>query len=254
MMTDLAGKRVLVTGGAIRVGAVIVRAFAEAGAKVVIHCRTSGKEAETLLRELGGEAAGHGIVCCDLSVPGAPEELIRSAGPLDILVCNASTFVRRPFDEETEEDILASLRINALAPVALMKAFAAALDPEKRDAAVVNMADQAVSGPADPSEFGYLASKKMLAEATEAAALQYAPRIRVNAVAPGPSIAPAGLEHLGMRKTLPLIPLKRRTDPEDIAAAVLFCARNTSMTGAVVHVDGGRHLCARHCPQEGRDE
>lgn len=254
MMTDLVGKRVLVTGGAIRVGAAIVRAFAEAGAEVVIHCRSSREEAEELLRGIGGAEAGHGILCCDLAAPGAPEELIRNAGPLDVLVNNASTFVRKPFDEETEEDILASLRINTLVPIALMKAFAAALAPGKQDAAIVNLADQAVAGPSGPSEFGYLASKKMLAEATETAALQYAPRIRVNAVAPGPSLAPAGLEHLGMRGTLPLIPLKRSIDPEDIAAAVLFCARNRSMTGTVVQVDGGRHLCARHPVREGRNE
>jgi len=253
MMNSLSGKRVLVTGGAIRVGAVLVRAFAAAGAKVVIHCRNSRAEAEKLLAELGGEAAGHRIAVCDLTEPDAAEKLIAASGSPDILVNNASTFVRRRFAEETEEEILASLKINALAPIALMKAFAASLPDSVQDAAIVNIVDQAVAG-TDPAQFGYLASKKMLADATETAALQYAPRIRVNAVAPGPMIAPPGLEHLQMRNTLTRVPLKRPADPEDVAQTVLFAASCRSMTGAILFVDGGQHLSGKNNMQGSQAE
>ena len=167
MTAALNGKRVLITGGAIRVGAVIAKAFANAGAQVVIHCCRHAEEASQLPAEK--------ILCCDLTEPGAPEKLIADAGPLDILVNNASAYVRTPFLDESEEDVRKMLDINFLAPLSLMKAFARAYSG--RDGIIINLLDQAVSGHA-PDAFGYLVSKKALADATESAALALAPRIR----------------------------------------------------------------------------
>lgn len=227
----LQGKRVLITGGAIRVGAELVRAFAAAGAEVLVHCRTHTAEAETLPAEK--------ILCCDLTEPGAPERLIAEAGKLDILINNASAYIRKPFTEESPADIQAMLAINFFAPLALMKAFAKSCNP---DACIINLLDQAVLGHPDADSFGYLLSKKALAEATECAALAYAPAIRVNGIAPGPVIAPPGLEHLNMQKTLKKVPLRRKVEMEDIARTALFLAQNSSITGAILPVDGGQHI------------
>lgn len=227
----LQGKRVLVTGGAIRVGAVLVRAFAEAGAEVIVHCRTNREAAEQL-------PAGK-VLTCDLTENGAPEQLIADAGKLDILINNASAYVRKPFMAEDQADIQAMLDINFFAPLALMKAFAKTCNPE---ACIINLLDQAVLGKADPESFGYLISKKALMDATECAALAFAPAIRVNGIAPGPVIAPPGLEHLNMEKTLKKVPLNRRVEPDDIARTALYLAENRSVSGAIVCVDGGQHL------------
>lgn len=227
----LQGKRVLVTGGAIRVGAVLVRAFADAGAEVLVHCRTN--------REAAAQLPASQVFVCDLTEAGAPERLMADAGPLDILINNASAYIRKPFMEESQEDVQAMLNINFFAPLALMKAFAGTCKPE---ACIINLLDQAVLRKAEPDSFGYLLSKKALLEATECAALAFAPEIRVNGIAPGPVIAPAGLEHLNMEKTLKRVPLNRRVEPEDIAQAALYLACNRSVTGAVLSVDGGQHL------------
>lgn len=243
------GRRVLITGGAIRVGAVLVRAFAAAGASVVIHCRNSRKEADALCREIGGAERGHSVVCGDLTQPGMPEKILADAAPVDILVNNASGYVCKPFLEETDSEVRAMLNVNFLAPLSLMKAFAANLAPQRGDLdpCIVNLTDQAVTGAA-PDSFGYLVSKKALAAATESAALALAPHIRVNAVAPGPVMAPERLKHLNMASTLKRVPLGRAVSVDDVAETVLMLAENRSMTGAVVFVDGGQHLFETHHP------
>ncbi|MBR3708569.1 MAG: SDR family NAD(P)-dependent oxidoreductase, partial [Lentisphaeria bacterium] len=126
----LQGKRVLVTGGAIRVGAVLVRAFADAGAEVLVHCRTNA--------EAAAELPAARILTCDLTEPGAPERLIADAGKLDILINNASAYIRKPFETETQADVQAMLDINFFAPLALMKAFAMTCNP---DACIINLLD-----------------------------------------------------------------------------------------------------------------
>ena len=237
-MKNFCSRRVLVTGGAIRVGAVIARAFADAGATVIVHCRRSRKEAEELLASFPG--TGHQIVCGDLTEAGVPERIIAESLP-DILINNASAYVRASFRSESHEAVQEMLKINFLAPLAMMKAFAASVSENISDPVIINMVDQAISG-SMPGGFGYLASKKALADATETAAAEYAPRIRVNAVAPGPVMAPPGLEHLNMQTTLQKVPLGRPVPPEDIAQSILFLAACSSVTGTILYVDGGQHL------------
>ena len=107
--------------------------------------------------------------------------------------------------------------------------------------AVVNILDQAiVKTPRD--SFSYSLSKKALAEATRAAALHYAPRMRVNGLAPGPVIPPPGLEHLHMEKTLKTLPLARPVNLHDLSSACIMLATNSSITGATLFVDCGQSL------------
>lgn len=239
---DIKGKKVLVTGGAVRAGAALCRAFAAAGAEVVIHFNSSGDAAMNLLAELGGESAGHSVFHCDLSDISAAQKMIAELSPLDILINNASVFERRNISSESYEDAMRQFSVNFFAPVELMKSFASGACKSGLDEAViVNILDQAIARN-DSLSFSYSMSKKALAEATLNAALNFAPRIRVNAVAPGPMLPPPGLEHLKMEKTLKTVPLGRSVTLDDFAAACIFLASNNSVTGEILYVDCGQSL------------
>ncbi len=230
---ELAGKHVLVTGGAVRVGAVIVRAFAAAGARVTIHCRNHAEAARKLAAELGAQ---HRVIVADLSSGAAGAAALWAAldAPADILVNNASCY-RLPEAQRGLYDL-----VNHLAPVELMRRFAA---QELTEGAVVNLIDQAVLAAAPSEEETYLASRRKLAEATRKFAREFAAKnLRFNAVAPGPVLPPVGLEHSKMEKTLRRVPLRRPVGVADLAAAVLFLAANDSITGALLPVDCGTAL------------
>jgi NAD(P)-dependent dehydrogenase (short-subunit alcohol dehydrogenase family) len=236
---NLEGKRALVTGGALRAGRAIAKAFAKAGAKIVVHYRDSGGQAAELVEELGGVERGHSCVGYDLEAVESLGDFLAMCGPLDILVNNASSYFQRSIVEETLEDAKAQFDVNFRAPAELMRLFAG--QSGERELAVVNILDQRI-GKVDPLGFSYPLSKKLLAEATLSAALQLAPRVRVNAVAPGPVFPPKGLESSKMEKTLANVPLRRAVAPEDLADACVFLAANDSITGAILHVDCGQHL------------
>lgn len=237
---EIADASVLITGAAQRIGAVLARTFAAAGARVVIHCNHSLAPAKELLEELGGENAGHSLLCCDLSKPeNIPAMFNDIPRDVSILVNNASTFNRQDILHENLSTAREQFDLNFWTPVELMRNFYQhSIPPEL---AVVNLLDQAIVKTAADS-FSYSLSKKALAEATRCAALQYAPRMRVNGLAPGPVFPPRGLEHLKMEKTLKTLPLGRPVNPQDLANACLMLASNSSITGSVLFVDCGQNL------------
>ena len=229
MSNTLTGRRILVTGGAKRVGAAIVRALAAAGAEVVIHCDRSPAEAEALAAELPKATVIQRRFGQDARA-GA-EELIAACGRLDGLVNNASLY-----RQGTDEELLA---VNFEWPLWLM---AALIHQEgEPEAVVVNMLDSQVSAQSDVTDM-YTMSKYRLRLATLACATEFAPRVRVNAVAPGPTLPPDEIAHLGMKKSIAAMPLKRPVAAEDVAAAVVFLMANNSMTGAILDVDCGMRL------------
>lgn len=236
---NLNQRTVLITGGAVRIGACICKAFADAGAYVVIHCHSSVTQAEALLAEIGGHEKGHCICTCDLADPDAAVEMIRRTKPA-ILVNNASTYVRRTLPEESREERFRQFQVNFHTPMEMIRAMAESL-PAGENGAVVNLLDQAVVK-TDRHSFSYGISKKMLWEATRSAALAYAPFIRVNAVAPGHVMPTRELAYLKMRNTLEMMPLKRVVSPSDIASAVIFLSKNDSITGETLFVDCGQSL------------
>ena len=242
-MDRFAGKRVLVTGGALRVGAAICRAFAGAGAKVIVHYRNSEQEAQDLCRSLPGD--GHGVIQCDLADTAAVRTLFAKIGkPVDILINNASHFERPvPPEEETPEFIDRCFRVNATAPVLLMQQFAA--QDLAAEGVIINLLDQAAEIP-QLRGGAYLASRRELRAATLEFALNCAPRIRVNGVAPGAVLPPAWMPESRMEKTIPTIPLLRTATVEDLTDTVLFLAGNRSITGTIVCVDAGQHLNFHH--------
>ena len=230
---QFAGKHVLVTGGAVRVGAAVVRAFAASGARVTIHCRNNFAAAEALAAETGGN-----VERADFSsgAAGAAELWEKLDLPVDLLVNNASCY-RRPEGERGFYD-----KVNYEAPVELMRRFAA---QELHEGAVVNFLDQAVLSSAPTEEACYLDSRRKLARATVEFAREFAGKnLRFNAVAPGPVLPPVGLENSRMEKTLRSIPLRRPVALDDLVEAVLFLAGCDSVTGAILPVDCGAHIFA----------
>ncbi|RPJ43388.1 MAG: SDR family oxidoreductase [Candidatus Latescibacterota bacterium] len=233
----LEGQVVLVTGAARRIGRAIALRLAADGAKIAIHYGSSAAEAERTAREAGGGAR---IYRADLrsvaEVRRLAAEVGETMGRIDGLVNNASTFGRTPFEETTEEEWDLFHDVNLKAVFFLTQAVAARM----REGSIVNIADTAGVNPW-PGYLAYAASKAGLIGLTRGLAARLAPRIRVNAILPGPILAPeaAGAESLeeAVKRTL----LRRPGSPDDIAAAVRFLfVDGTYVTGALLPVDGGR--------------
>lgn len=236
-------KTVLVTGGGKRIGAEIVRAFARHGWGVLIHCQRSRDDAAQLHAEIGGNAAGHYLLHGDLLQPGVEERLIAealaTAGKLTALINNASVYQRSPLAQLTPADIQQAFKINFLVPFELMRQFYL----QCRAGNIVNLLDQRVAA-VDPAAGGYALAKKSLRDATEACAIEWAPAVRVNAVAPGIVLPPPGAVTDGLRRMTARIPLHRCTAATDVAEACIFLAEADNVTGQILFVDGGLHLAS----------
>ncbi|MBX9909719.1 MAG: SDR family oxidoreductase [Beijerinckiaceae bacterium] len=239
-MTEVA----LVTGGARRIGAAIVSRLAEAGYAVAIHCSQSREQAQALAETLNAQGAACAVVAADLADPVAVAALIPEAeaalGPVTLLVNNASSFL---LDDIREIDVARWNRqfsINLRAPSVLAGAMANRL-PEGRTGAIVNIIDQRV-WKLTPQYYSYTLTKAALLTATQTMAQALAPRIRVNAVGPGPTLPNphdgASLMEAEAAGTL----LGRKVDAAEIAEAVLYLAQARSVTGQMIAVDAGQHL------------
>ncbi len=228
MSMNLSGKRALVTGGAVRIGKAMVKALQAAGAEVVVHYRSSASEAKQL--------SPH-TVQADLEHPEECAALIERAGRLDLLINNASIFTKDSLSTSSPEKTLREFQINLFAPMELTRAFAR----QAASGAVVNLLDRRIQCH-DITCVPYAISKTGLAELTKLAALEYAPRIRVNAVAPGPVLPPPGSSATSARELAGKVPLDALPTPEQIAEAALFLICADSVTGQIIYVDGGQHL------------
>lgn len=246
---DLHGRTALVTGAAVRVGAAVARHLAAAGCDVVVHYKESARPARDLVASLQSRGVHAATASGDLSRPADRKRLLPAAAkaigrPIDLLVNNASSFpVRRLMDLEWE-DLIDDLAVNAWAPFELTRAFAEQL-PKGRDGMVVNFLDARIVDE-DRRHVGYHFAKRMLADMTRLCAIELAPRIAVNAVAPGPTLPPPGMDARKgaalMERLRQRLPLQRTSTPDDLARAVVYLAGSRAHTGQVLFVDGGRHL------------
>ncbi len=240
MAIDLTGRTALVTGGARRLGRCIALALARAGANVVIHRRSSAAEAEALAEDIRGLGRGAWTVEADLRSDAHLEALVdralEAAGALDILVNNAAVFPEGRLAMVTFGDLIECVRVNAWAPLELTRRFAGTA----RRGHVVNLLDVRAAG-LDRSHAAYQASKHMLALFTRLMAIEFAPGIAVNAVAPGLILADDAPMSAGVATAGASLPLRRAGTAQDVADAVLFLVGCGFVTGQVIHVDGGRH-------------
>lgn len=229
---NLTGKRALVTGGAVRIGRAITDALKAAGVDVIVHFRSSEKEAK---------AASPNIIHADLDDPAQCETLIERAaerfGPIDILVNNASVFHAGRLRDATQEALQKELQPNLFAPLALTRGFA----EQTRSGKIINLLDRRITSH-DTDYVPYMLSKKGLEELTKLSALELAPTITVNAVAPGAILPPPDKTDDTAWEPAGTIPLDRRPTPQEIADAAIFLLKADSITGQILFVDGGQHL------------
>jgi pteridine reductase len=244
---NLSGRTALVTGGAVRIGRAICEALALAGCNVVVHYNKSGAEAKTLVHDIIRDGVKAYAVRGDL---GSSKQCVRivsdawrMAGGLDILVNNAAVFHKDTIMNATSDKMEAELAVNLLAPMMLSREFARRFRKagQRAGGRIINLLDRRIAFD-DPECVPYLLSKKMLAEFTKAAAVEFAPAITVNGVAPGAVLPPAGKGNKRVRDMAGRILLQRRPEPEDVANAVVYLAGAGAITGQVLFVDGGQHL------------
>ncbi|MCA9694729.1 MAG: SDR family oxidoreductase [Myxococcales bacterium] len=244
---DEARKVALVTGGAVRVGRAIVEALAASEYDVWIHYRASQGPARELCDALGDRCLG--IVGAELSEGSARDALIARvcdrAGPaggrVDLLVNSAASFERGRFTRRSDDDLRRVLEVNLVAPVALVRGLAGAL--ARARGSVVNILDLAGFDPW-PQFHDHCVAKAGLWMATRALAVELAPAIRVNGVAPGTVLWPDEARYAEgtelRARIVDAIPLARIGTPEDVARAVLFFAESPFVSGQMVAIDGGR--------------
>lgn len=241
---SLKGRIALVTGGAKRLGRAIGLRLAGYGANVVIHFNKSKSEADRVQAELGEMGVQAWTVQADFTKPPEYESLIdravEKAGSIDILVNSASVFPSGTLDEISLDDFMKTVEINAWVPFVLARAFVSRLGKNARGG-IVNILDTRVVD-LDLAHPAYAVSKKMLYEFTKMAAIEFAPNVTVNAVAPGLILPPAGRDMSYLESLAAGVPLKRHGSPEDVASAVAFLVGSEFITGQTIFVDGGRHL------------
>jgi len=246
-MTDtLTGKTGLVTGGARRVGAAITRRLHAAGANVLVHYRDSDTDADKLVGELNAlRPKSAQKVKAELLAPIAPRALVSAAlegfGRLDILVNNASSFfpvALGAIEASHWEELMGS---NLRAPLFIAQEAAAEL--AKREGAIVNIVDIHAERPLKGYPV-YSIAKAGLAALTRSLALELAPKVRVNGVAPGAIAWPEDgqFEPAERERVIATTPLGRTGTAEDIAQAVHFLACAPYVTGQILAVDGGRSI------------
>jgi len=246
MDDSLQGRTALVTGGARRVGAAIARRLHAAGANLVLHYRDSGIDADKLAAELNALRAKSALtIKAELLAPIAPRALVTAAlqgfGRLDLLVNNASSFFANEvgtIEASHFEELIGS---NLRAPLFISQEAAPHLAEAR--GSIVNIVDIHADRPLKGYPV-YSVAKAGLAALTRSLALELAPEVRVNAVAPGAIAWPEDgqLEAEEKSRILKTTPLGRIGSPEDIAQAVHFLACAPYVTGQILAVDGGRSI------------
>lgn len=236
----------LVTGGHRRLGAHVALALAEAGCAIAVHgSHDAEPDAELAVGLAQTGPDWHGFVA-DFERPESAGQLMRAVtdhfgrAP-DILVNSAAMFGQDRLDSVTVDDLMRHYAVNCAAPVLLTRAFAEGAS-RVPDRCVVNILDQRLSNP-HGDQLSYTLSKQALAGFTRIAARELAGRgIRVNAVAPGLTIATDGYDAARMDRIAAEMPLRRLPTPEQIAQAVLYLVHAQAVTGQVIAVDAGAHM------------
>ena len=228
------GKRILITGAAVRVGAVMAEFFAAQGATVLIHGRNSVAEAQNLAEKLKGEC-----YFCDLEDIDSIPDFFAELGRVDVLINNASCYEVSPLADESAASMLKHYRTNFIAPVILAQCMKIQALPES---VILNILDREISLHT-PDKGSYLISRKSLADATLELAKELAVlQIRVNAIAPGSVLAPFFMPEKAMTKTIAAAPLKRTASLDDLCEAAAMMISNRSITGQILQLDVGQHL------------
>lgn len=243
--------RALVTGGGKRIGAELVRRCAGMGFAVHIHVNRSRAEAEALQKSLP-QAGIHHITTCDLADPCKRAAWLNTLPCFDLVINNASVYRLTPPGEKESASIRRNyFQVNTIAPLEIIQSQLDHPERSGKKLLAVNLLDCDILTPQGGiKEFvmppegcdSYLASRIKLAHHLRSMALQYAPQLRVNSIAPGPVLPPVNCKTAGMTVILERVPMKKPVMVSEIADALEFFRRNPSLTGVILPVDGGMHL------------
>lgn len=243
-MTRKSKGNVLITGAARRIGREIACRMAEMGWNVAVHCLNSEKQADQLCTELDAFGVNAKACVADLSNEAEVERLYEMAsgelGPITCLINNASIFEEDTFSTVTRDLWDRHMEINLRAPFVLSQKMANAL-PAGETASIINIVDQRVWNPT-PYFTSYTLSKMALWDMTQVLARSLAPRIRVNAVGPGPTLQSIHQSEADFAEEVAAVPLKRDVRPSDISRGVQFILESPTMTGQMIALDSGQHL------------
>jgi len=245
-MNEVADKPVvLVTGGAARVGRTITLELAARGYRVAIHANTSLDKAQEMVAELRGgghEAAAFGA---DLRDENATRAMIdrarRHFGRLDALVNNAAVWSPTPLEAVAADDLRRFFEVNVVAPFVCAQHAGLLMADQPSGGAIVNIGDWATRRPYRDYS-AYFVAKGAIPTLTRMMAVELAPRVRVNAVLPGPVLMPDSLSADEQRRATEATLVKRAGRPEPVALAVAFLIENDFVTGVCLPVDGGRTI------------
>jgi pteridine reductase len=240
---DPKGRVALVTGGARRVGRALALALADRGARLAIHHHESPADATTLIDQLSARGIDAAAFQSDLRKAEAPDRLVADVvghfGTLDILVNSAAVMVRSPLEDITPDAWDDTFALNLRAPFFCARAAARAMG--ERGGVIVNLADLA-GIEAWPAYAAHGISKAGVIHMTRVLARILAPRVRVNAIAPGAVLLPASWSADDAAHLERTTPLHRLGSPNDVAQAMLYLIDADYVTGDLLVVDGGRHI------------
>ncbi len=236
-------RKIIITGGATRIGAAIGKKLSGKGIEILIHYNKSKSKAENLKKELQIKGSKVFLVKGDLSKEKDVNKLIKFAKSklkfFDCLINNASLFENDKIENFTTDSWGKHLRTNLRTPALLSKAFARNIKGKNNN--IINIIDQRVFK-LTPFFFSYTISKTGLYTLTKTSAMSFAPNIRVNGVAPGPTLKNKRQSEKHFKKQYMATPLKRKVDVEQICSAVDFFIKNKSITGQVISIDSGQSL------------
>jgi pteridine reductase len=242
------GRVALVTGGARRIGAVIVRALASRGYAVAIHCHGSLSAARTLAAELEAEGIPAFAVTANLRDEGPVRAMVHRVadhfGRIDAVVTSAAIWTAVRFEEVTADDLRANFDVNCVGTFIVAQEAGAVMVRQETGGAIVTVGDWAVARPY-PDYAAYFPSKGAIPALTRSLAVELArrnPQVRVNCVLPGPVMLPPDLDPADREAAISGTLVKREGRPEHVAHAVLFFLENDFVTGACLPVDGGRTI------------
>ncbi len=243
--SDVNRKTALITGAGRRIGRALAEDLGAAGWAVAVHYHHSIEEAEhvvTAVKAAGGKAAA---VQADLSdaasVAALLPQAVKALGPIGCLINNASIFERDDISNATLASWDSHIAINLRAPFFLCQAFAAQPEMQSERGAIINLVDERVWS-LTPHFASYTVSKAGLWALTQTLALALAPRIRVNAIGPGPTLPSPYQSQAQFDAQCARMPLGKGTNPSEICVAARFILSAPAMTGQMIALDGGQHL------------
>jgi pteridine reductase len=238
---NLKGKTALVTGAARRIGSSIAKTLAQNGADVVLHYNNSRKEAESLSEEIHKSGRKCWLTKHDLTDSDSTEfwfrKLLVEVKNLDILVNSASEFPEGNYRTMDSAELNRSMNLHVQSPLVMIRI----MSESNQNGSVVNILDTRIAD-RDPSHAAYHMAKRGLFTLTRDLAVEMAPRLRINGVAPGVILPPDGKDESWIEKLKSTNPLQDRGTADDVTDAVMYLIKADFVTGQVIYVDGGRHL------------